>query len=199
MFKGFGKQQFTADERQIAGGAFLTNLLKNDKQNLTKINASNNKAHIIYPENDGFLTDSEIKFSLGAMDLRWDLLNPGCPDLVGIRMFTKCGRMKALDATRNCFTAIYDRAKRYVTMSLQIDETGDTSLACVTVDLTGDGPVSIETPERNEKALTRFTHWSIYDMSLSMVPKDDLARRDAIASTLKKLMGNQWDDVFVSV
>ena len=199
MFKGFGTPKYSADERQMAASAVLSTLLKDDNKHLSRINAGSNLAYILYPDNDGFLTNTTFDFSVGELPLRWDLLNPGCPDLVGIRMFTKCGHLKVLDGTRNCFTAIYDRSKKLISYALQIDAIDKGTSSHLTVDLNQEDASLVETPKRNGEALARFTHWSVYEMSLSMVPKDDLARRDAVESTLKEMMGNQWDDVFASV
>ena len=202
MFKGFGKPKYTADERQMAGGATLTHQLKKDEFLLSKLNAGTNQVYLLFPDNDSFMEyDMEkYQYSLGEGTVRWDLLNPGCPDLVGIRMYTKCGRLKALEASRNCFTAIYDRAKKIVTIALQVDFLSETDSGCMSIDLTSDELLTIEEPpERHAKALNRFTHWSSYDMARSMVSRDDLDRQSAIVDLLRDKMGSDWDEVFVSV
>ena len=199
MFKGFGKPKYTADERQLAGGVELVRMFKTDNPILSQVNAGNNEAYIVYPKNDGFLNDKEFSFSVATLPVRWDLLNPGCPDLVGIRMFTKPGRLKILDASRNCFTAVYDRSKKLLSYALSIDELDLSNVSKVTMDLNAEEATPVEAPDRNAMALKRFTNWTVYELCTSSLPKGDLDTQSKVVHALREKMGSDWDEVFVSV
>tara|TARA_R110002012_G_scaffold210576_1_gene381254 strand:- start:1784 stop:2404 length:621 start_codon:yes stop_codon:yes gene_type:complete len=206
MFKGFGKHKYTADERQMQAVTNLAGQLREDKFMQSKVNAGTNQIYLIMPESDDFMVTSEYKYTFGEGTIRWDLLNPGCPDLVGIRMFTKpfkdLGKTRTLEGSRNSFTAIYDRSKKIMTAALQLDSVSEGHSACISFDLTAEDRMDdelIDTPERHKTSLERFTDWSAYDFALSLIPKDDVERINAMTEKVRELLGDSWDDVYVKV
>jgi hypothetical protein len=203
MFKGFGKHKYTADDRQIAAASALANQLLSDEFMQSKVNAGTNQIYLVLPENDDFLVSADYKYTFGEATIRWDLLNPGCPDLVGIRMFTRkfkdLRNTRSLEGSRNSFTAIYDRSKKIMTAALQLDSISEGLSACVSFDLTAEDDELIDIPERHKTPLARFTDWSAYDFALSLIPNGDEERINAMTGKVRELLGDSWDDIYVKV
>lgn len=200
MFKGFGKPKYTADERQMAACELLRMTLRDDEAMQKRVNSSLNKTHIIDPENEDWLETASLNYSVGTRDIRWDLLNPGCPDLVGIRMFTKTGPMKLQEAVRNCFTAVYDRSKKVMGVALQLDFKDAKASSTMGLDVTTENVEPADMSERLEKALMRFSIWSTYDFAHeALVAQGDSNNLQRMIDALKDKYGSNWDDVFVKV
>ena len=203
MFNGFGKPQYTPDERQNIMSNGLMDLLMHEKKFLSMLNASRNQMFQLCPHTAQDLTrfkeDNAPQFISGDTPIRWDVLNPGCPDLVPMIVFTKEGRRDGTFAVKqgaaNCFTALWNRATQVLTVSNQWEDEERMGMASLSLK---DGKRSvIETPDRTFDAMNRFTSWNIFDMARRCLR--DPNEMDQLISIVSSSLGDGWDDAFLSV
>lgn len=161
MLKGFGKQtKLTGDDRQFfVANSILTILGDNPPK---QIGLGQNKVFYFAPTQRIKSKGGQMGWNILTRDMRWDLLNPGQPNLVPLVATCSHGIKSLEDEAKNTLTAVYDRAVKQVTFALSLDNYSDEDAAIICSDL--DGKKVIEPAEETTDALRRLTQWSTYQM-----------------------------------
>ena len=169
MFKGFGKKnKLSNDDLQFFVANSLATIMSNDPPK--KIGLGQNQVFYFAPAKEIQRTDSDMTWQLVSRDMRWDLLNPGQPNLVPLIAVCSHGVRTMEDEAKNTVTAVYDRAIKQLTLALSLDSCSKEDAAIICTDLATREVV--EASEQTTDALSRLTQWSTYKLCKNYLPED---------------------------
>ena len=169
MFKGFGKKpKPTQDDLQLFVADTLSTIVSD--KTYKDIGLSQNKLFCLLPQREiTDTTNDRMTWEIYTKPIRWDLLNPGQPNLVPFQASTSGAVMTLEETGQSMLAAVYDRAKGLMSFALNLDQQSEEKMTVVTIDLATKEVTDVLPEAKTQSALKRLTQWISYRTAVSFL------------------------------
>ena len=171
FFKGFGKPELTMDERQRTSARLLTQMISDrDSELWNLVKGASNSQICLEPKRE--LNKQDTLWHIEETKVRWDVLNPGCPNYVPIHMVVMplTQIRKTGDLARSIINAVFNRSTDELTMGLQLSN-DDENCSVYSIN-TKDKDKPLTMKDKDMEVLGRFSMYSTYSMIAQILKFD---------------------------
>ena len=165
----------------------LTNFITEEKFR-GQLGKSVNTNNVLLPEGD--VSKDMVRWDICTEAMRWDLLNPGMPNLIPIQVYTKpLKSMKTIGETYNCIiTALFDlQTERLALCFKQETDIEKGTKTSATYDYKANDWVTPD--EMTMKALDRLESFRAYRMLSDNMQNEKQSDQELVRDSMAELLG----------